>query len=154
MDAIAKPQSEISNRQSLKARWRERHFELLQLYDELEIALSSALRSDAAATVNTPSEERTFGKKLNLAFKGAPSLKTHSELIPLRNLLAHAKAEIVNWDGDLAILLRVADPTSAMNARLIPKSEYASVFATWRNMIKSALADAGKLHSKTNSPAK
>ena len=69
----------------------------------------------------TPSDARSFGKKVQHAIKASSDFKIHAELVPLRNLLAHAKLEIVTIADEHFVVLRVADLNMAMMLESFPK---------------------------------
>ncbi len=145
MNAPAKSSSETQTRQSLAAKWRDGRHELLQLYADLELVLAAHLVPDGKSLVVTPPDARSFGKKVQHAIKASPDFKAHAELVPLRNLLAHAKLEIVTIADEHFVVLRVADLNMAMNARIIPEKECKPLLSEWRTMLKRALADARSL---------
>ena len=145
MNAPAKPLTETQTRQSLAAKWQEGRHELLQLYADLELVLATRLVPDGKSLVVTPPDVRSFGKKVQHAIKTSPAYKMHAELVPLRNLLAHAKLEVVTLGDELAVILRVADLGMAMNARVISEKECKPLLSEWRNMLKQAIAHARDL---------
>ena len=150
MDAITTPQSETSIRQSLLSRWRNDCSELQKLYAKLEVALADALLVHAQALASTPPVARTFGNKISGAFKGPQSSKAHADLVPLRNLLAHANTEVVQLGGEWSLVLRVADLASAMNARIIPEKHYKRLIVEWKKMLNSALDEAAALPAQAS----
>ena len=89
----------------------------------------------------TNGSNRTFGNKLRTGVKLRPSLKAYLELIPLRNLLAHAKFEIVQIGTANRVAMITADLDSAMNARLVSEDEWDSALDTWQKAISAALKD-------------
>ena len=148
MNAPSKPQTEQQARHSLMQKCGNNRHELLQLYAELEMLLSNGLFSADATIAKTPADARTFGKKLQLARETDQEFEGHADLGTLRNLLAHAKIDVMTANEERYVVLRVADVDSGKNARIIAERDWAEIFNKWRDMLSAASTAAGNLKAR------
>jgi len=139
-----------SERQSLEARTGAARHELLQLFADFEIALTGFLDRANRAPADLE-KRRTFGEKLREAIKLDQSLKAHDRLIALRNLLAHAKFDIVKIEKQYCVLLQVAECASETNARIVRGDRWPETHAAWRDALKAALDDLKPAASRPRS---
>lgn len=135
-------------RQSLAARSQNGRHELLQLFADIEFSLAELL-GQATAIIVGGGSCKTFGLKLREAIKRHPVLKRHEDLIALRNLVAHAKIDVVRIDEALHVILRVTETGTITNARIIADGKWDMTQQAWATSASEALTAIRELNSSS-----